>query len=68
MFQFSNNKMWFLLLFFILIFSIFLLFQKITGKPIEGFTTVLLLIGLTSSFNIITIGLVGEYVQEFIQR
>ena len=32
------------------------------GKPIEGFTTVLLLIGLTSSFNIIAIGLVGEYV------
>ena len=38
------------------------------GKPVEGFTTVLLLIGLTSSFNIIAIGLVGEYVSEFIQK
>ncbi len=68
LFSFSNvpisliTKCGFSLLFFILIFSIFLLFQKITGKPIEGFTTVLLLIGLTSSFNIIAIGLVGEYV------
>ena len=41
---------------------IFLLLQKIFGNPIEGFTTVLLFIGLISSFNILAIGLVGEYV------
>jgi len=68
LFSFSNvpisliTKCGLSLLFFILIFIIFLFFQKIMGKPIEGFTTVLILIGLTSSFNIIAIGLVGEYV------
>ena len=68
LFSFSNvpialvTKFGFMLLLFILAFGIFLIFQKLLGKPIEGFTTVLLLIGLTSSFNIIAIGLVGEYV------
>ena len=68
LFSFSNvpisfiTKCGFSLLFFLLIFTLFLIFQKLIGKPIEGFTTVLLLIGLTSSFNIIAIGLVGEYV------
>ena len=68
LFSFSNvpisfiTKCGFSLLFFLLFFASFLIFQKLTGKPIEGFTTVLLLIGLTSSFNIIAIGLVGEYV------
>jgi hypothetical protein len=55
-------KFGFSLLFFITIFAIYLVFQKILGNPLEGFTTVLLLVGLTASFNIIAIGLVGEYV------
>ena len=68
LFSFSNvpisliTKCGISLLFFLLVFGLFLIFQKLMGKPIEGFTTVLLLIGLTSSFNIIAIGLVGEYV------
>lgn len=68
LFSFSNVpisliiKFGFGLLFFIIIFTIYLIFQKILGNPLGGFTTVLLLIGLTSSFNIIAIGLVGEYV------
>jgi glycosyltransferase involved in cell wall biosynthesis len=68
LFSFSNvpisliTKFGFSLLIFLLIFTSFLFFQKLMGKPVEGFTTVLLLIGLTSSFNIIAIGLVGEYV------
>ncbi|MDA7488366.1 glycosyltransferase family 2 protein [Candidatus Pelagibacter ubique] len=68
LFSFSNvpisliTKCGISLLFFLLIFGLFLIFQKLMGRPIEGFTTVLLLIGLTSSFNIIAIGLVGEYV------
>ena len=68
LFSFSNvpialiTKSGFILLLFIILFALFLLIQKFLGQPIEGFTTVLLLIGLTSSFNIIAIGLVGEYV------
>lgn len=68
LFSFSNVpisliiKTGLLLLFLLLIFSLYLLIQKLTGEPIAGFTTVLLLIGITSSFNIIAIGLVGEYV------
>jgi glycosyltransferase involved in cell wall biosynthesis len=68
LFSFSNVpinliiKFGFLLFIFILFFAFFLLLQKIFGKPIEGFTTVLLFIGLVSSFNILAIGLVGEYV------
>ena len=68
LFSFSNvpisliTKFGFSLLIFLLIFTSFLFLQKLMGKPVEGFTTVLLLIGLTSSFNIIAIGLVGEYV------
>jgi|688.fasta_scaffold215026_2 glycosyltransferase involved in cell wall biosynthesis len=68
LFSFSNVpinliiKFGFLLFIFIMLLTLFLLFQKIFGKPIEGFTTVLLFIGLVSSFNILAIGLVGEYV------
>ena len=51
-----------ILLLFILIFAIYLLVQKFLLKPLEGFTTVLLLIAITSMFNIIAIGVVGEYV------
>ena len=47
---------------FLLAFGIYLLIQKLFSKPIEGFTSVLLLIGLSTVFNIIAIGIVGEYV------
>lgn len=68
LFSFSNapinliTKFGFWLIIFILMFSIFLLIQKIFGKPLEGFTTVIIFLGLISSFNILAIGLVGEYV------
>jgi dolichol-phosphate mannosyltransferase len=68
LFSFSNVpmnliiKFGFFLLTFIIIFSLFVLFQKIFGKTVEGFTAVILFVGLVSSFNIIAIGLVGEYV------
>ena len=55
-------KFGFFLLAFIMIFSLFLLFQKIFGETVEGFTALILFVGLVSSFNIIAIGLVGEYV------
>ena len=47
---------------FLFVFGIYLLIQKLFSKPIEGFTSVLLLIGLSTVFNIIAIGIVGEYV------
>lgn len=68
LFSFSNvpisliTKFGFVLFVLIVLFGIFLLLQKLFGNPIEGFTTVLLFIGLISSFNILAIGLVGEYV------
>jgi dolichol-phosphate mannosyltransferase len=68
LFSFSNIpinliiRFGFLLFIFIILISVFLLVQKLFGKPLEGFTTVLLFLGLVSSFNIISIGLVGEYV------
>lgn len=68
LFSFSNvpisliTKFGFFLFTMIFFFGIFLLFQKLFGNPVKGFTTVLLFIGLISSFNILAIGLVGEYV------
>ncbi len=68
LFSFSNKpislitKFGSLLLIIILIFGIFLLVQRLIGSPIEGFTTVLLFIGLLSAFNIFALGIVGEYV------
>jgi polyisoprenyl-phosphate glycosyltransferase len=68
LFSFSNVpinliiKFGFLLFVLIVFFGFFLILQKIFGKPVEGFTTVLLFMGLVSSFNILAIGLVGEYV------
>lgn len=68
LFSFSNVpinliiKFGFFLLVFIIFFILFLLFQKAFGKTVEGFTALILFVGLVSSFNIIAIGLVGEYV------
>jgi glycosyltransferase involved in cell wall biosynthesis len=56
------TKFGFFLFFLIFIFAIYLFIQKLVGTPTEGFTTVLLFVGLVSSFNILAIGLVGEYV------
>lgn len=68
LFSFSNTpitliiKFGFLLLIFIILFALYLIIQRIFGKHIEGFTTLILFLGLISSFNILSIGLVGEYV------
>jgi glycosyltransferase involved in cell wall biosynthesis len=68
LFSFSNVpinliiKFGFLLLIFIILFALYLIIQRIFGKHIEGFTTLILFLGLISSFNILSIGLVGEYV------
>ena len=69
LFSFSNvpisliTKFGLILFIIIVFFSIFLLIQKFFGSdPIEGFTTVLLFMGLLSSFNILALGIVGEYI------
>ena len=68
LFSFSNvpitliTKFGFILFLLIFFFGVYLLLQKIFGTPIKGFTTVLLFMGLISAFNILAIGLVGEYV------
>jgi glycosyltransferase involved in cell wall biosynthesis len=66
LFSFSNVpinliiRFGFLLFIFIIIFSSFLLFKNDNG--IDQTTTIILFIGLVSSFNILAIGLVGEYI------
>ncbi|MDC1330608.1 glycosyltransferase family 2 protein [Pelagibacteraceae bacterium] len=56
------TKFGLILFILIIVFSIFLLIQRLFGTAIEGFTTVLLFMGLLSSFNILALGIVGEYV------
>ena len=45
-----------------LVFGIITLVQKISGAAVEGFTTVILLIGIIGSVLMISLGIIGYYI------
>lgn len=47
-----------------LIFGVITLIQKINGKAVEGFTTVILLLGFSSSIIITSLGIIGYYIEK----
>lgn len=47
-----------------LIFGVVTLIQKINGKAVEGFTTVILLLGFSSSIIITSLGIIGYYIEK----
>ena len=58
----------FSLLIFCIVFSIILLIQKLMGQQIPGITTIIFIIMISLAFNIISLGLIGEYVSRIYEE